>query len=120
MKYKELAKLFTENFKEYKPLLQEHIEFNGEILNHVFFGEFNDDFIELIEKEKEVTKIKQLFNFLEQMATRGDEDVKDLLRVTILAGLGDSRELLQSAYKYMGAETRKASDEIEKFWGRLH
>jgi len=37
MNYNDLAKHFTENFKEYKPLLQEHTEFNGEVLNHVFF-----------------------------------------------------------------------------------
>ena len=52
------------------------------------------------------------------MATQGDDDVKELLSVTILARFGDSKKLLQTAYKYMGAETRKASDEIEKFWGR--
>ncbi|RJS59185.1 hypothetical protein [Bacillus sp. PK3_68] len=118
MNYNDLTKHFTENFKEYKPLLQEHIDFNGEVLNHVFFGECNDYFIELIGKEKDIAKIKDLFNFFERMATQGDNDVKDLLSVTILARLGDSKKLLQTAYKYMGAETRKASDEIEKFWGR--
>ncbi|MDQ6596397.1 hypothetical protein E2K98_29800 [Bacillus salipaludis] len=118
MKYKDLAKHFTENFEEYKTILQEHIEFNDEILNHVFFGECNDYFIELIGKEKEIQKIKELFAFFEQMATQGDDDVKELLSVAILARLGDSKKLLQAAYKYMGDETRKASDEIEKYWGR--
>lgn len=63
MNYNDLTKHFTENFKEYKPLLQEHIDFNGEVLNHVFFGECNDYFIELIGKEKDIAKIKGLFNF---------------------------------------------------------
>lgn len=116
MIYKDLAKHFTENFEEYKPVLQKHIDFNGEVLNHVFFGECNDYFVELIGKKKE--QIKELFDFFERMATEGDDEVKDLLSVTILARLGDSKKLLQTAYKYMGAETRKASDEIEKFWGR--
>ncbi|NYE08425.1 hypothetical protein F4694_005269 [Bacillus niacini] len=118
MIFKDLAKHFTENFEEYKPVLQEHIDFNGEVLNHVFFGECNDYFVELIGKEKDLHKIKELFDFLERMATQGDDDVKELLSVTILARFGDSKKLLQTAYKYMGAETRKASDEIEKFWGR--
>ncbi|TYS68134.1 hypothetical protein FZC76_10325 [Sutcliffiella horikoshii] len=118
MDLRDLAKHFTENFKEYKPLLQVHKDLNGEILNHVFFGDCNDYFVELIGKEKDIVKIQELFNFLELMATQGDDDVKELLSVTILARLGDSKKLLQTAYKYMGDETRKASDEIEKFFGR--
>jgi hypothetical protein len=118
MIFKDLAKHFTESFEEYMPVLQEHLDFNGEVLNHVFFGECNDYFVELIDKEKDLPKIKALFTFLERMATQGDDDVKELLSVTILARFGDSKDLLQTAYKYMGAETRKSSDEIEKFWGR--
>ncbi|MCM3729080.1 hypothetical protein M3226_26025 [Neobacillus cucumis] len=118
MNFNDLAKHFTENLKEYKPLLQEHMDLNDEVLNHVFFGECNDYFVELIGIEQDIAKIKELFNFLELMATEGDDDVKELLSVTILARLGDSKKLLQTAYKYMGTETRKASDEIEKFWGR--
>lgn len=118
MNFNDLAKHFTENFKEYKPLLQEHMDFNDEVLNHVFFGECNEYFVELIGKEKDIQKIKALFDFFERMATQGDDDVKELLSVTILARLGDSKKLLQTAYKYMGTETRNASDEIEMFWGR--
>jgi hypothetical protein len=119
MKYKDLAIQFTNKFEEYKPFLQEHIEFNSEILNHVFFGECNDYFIELIEKEKDIPKIKELFDFLELMAISEDDDVKELLSVTILERFGDSNKLLKIAFKYMGSETKKASNEIERFWGRI-
>ncbi|MDF2066516.1 hypothetical protein [Bacillus sp. Cr_A10] len=118
MKYKDLAIHFTDEFEEYKRDLQEHIEFYEEILNHVFFGECNNYFIELIGKEKDIPRIKELFDFLELMATSGDDEVKELLSVTILARLGDSKEILKTSYKYMGSETRKASNEIEMFWGR--
>ncbi|MBD7944817.1 hypothetical protein H9650_11890 [Psychrobacillus sp. Sa2BUA9] len=118
MEYKDLAIHFTDEFEEYKRYLQEHIEFNGEILNHVFFGECSNYFNELIGKEKDIPKIKELFDYLELMATSGDDEVKELLSVTILAQLGDSKKLLKKAYKYMGSETRKASNEIERYWGR--
>nr|WP_106779132.1 hypothetical protein [Lysinibacillus timonensis] len=118
MNYNDLAKHFTETFTEFKPLLQQHLAYNGEVLNHVFFGECNEYFIDLISKEKDINKIKSLFEFFERMAIKGDNDVKELLSVTILARLGDSKKLLQIAYKYMGAETMKASDQVEKFWGR--
>jgi hypothetical protein len=40
------------------------------------------------------------------------------LCVTILERLGDDRNVLNIARKYMGKETRKLSDETEKGWGR--
>ncbi|WP_050181301.1 DUF7674 family protein [Domibacillus robiginosus] len=118
MDEKNLAKIFIEHFEEYKPILQEHIVFNDEILNHIFFGECNEYFIKLIEEDKEIPKIERLFDFFEQMAIQGDDYVKELLSATILGRLGDSKQALEKAHKYMGFETKKASDEIEKFWGR--
>lgn len=118
MEYKNLAAHFTGEFEEYKRYLQEHIEFNGEILNHVFFGECSNYFIELIGKERDIPKLKELFNYLELMATSVDDEVKELLSVTILAQIGDSKEILKKSYKYMSSETMKASNEIERFWGR--
>jgi hypothetical protein len=52
------------------------------------------------------------------MAVDGNNEVKNVLTVSILEVLGDDRKVLNTSYKYMGKETRKASDEIEKFWGR--
>lgn len=112
-----LAVQFANEFTEFKPLLEEHIEYNGELLPHVFFGECNEYFIQLLEKEK-TDKLEKLFNFFERMATKGDDYVKELLIVTILERLGDDKKILNTTYKYMGKETRKVSDEIEKFWGR--
>ena len=48
----------------------------------------------VISKEKDINKIKSLFKFFERMATKGDDDVKELLGVTILPRLGDSKKLL--------------------------
>ncbi|TFB12912.1 hypothetical protein E3U55_16915 [Filobacillus milosensis] len=110
------AELFVNEFPGFKPLLEKHIQFNDELLPHVFFGECNDYFIKYLETEK-TKELEKLFDFFERMAT-GDEYVKELLTVTILERLGDNEEILNTAYKYMGKETRKASDEIEKFWGR--
>ena len=71
MIFKDLAKHFTENFEEYKPMLQEHIDFNSEVLNHVFFGECNDYFVELIRKEKDLHKIKNYLSFLNGWQLKG-------------------------------------------------
>jgi hypothetical protein len=52
------------------------------------------------------------------MSLEGDQNVKDLLLVTILARPGHEPDLLKHAkHNYMGDLTKKASVEIEKFWG---
>jgi len=118
MDYKNLAYLFVNQFEEYRIVLHEHIEFNGEILNHVFFGECNEHFIKLIDEDQNVALIQELFDFFELMAIDGDTDVRDLLSVTILARLGDSKKILNSANKYMRFHTKEASNEYEKALGR--
>lgn len=62
--------------------------------------------------------LKRIFIFLESMANNPDEDVRNVLYVTILECLGDDSEVLRKAYKYMGRKTIKMSQEIEAFWGR--
>ncbi|GGI11615.1 DUF7674 family protein [Gottfriedia solisilvae] len=118
MEYKNLAYIFVNQFKEYNIVLQEHIEFNGEILNHVFFGECNEHFIKLINEDQDNFLLQELFDFFELMAIDGDIDIKDLLSVTILARLGDSKKILNIAYKYMRFHTKQASNEYEKALGR--
>ncbi|WP_441422440.1 DUF7674 family protein [Anaerobacillus sp. MEB173] len=80
-------------------------------------GDCNEYIIEYLEKD-ETDKLEKFFNFFEKMAIEGDDYTKELLTVTILERLGDDKEILITAYKYMGKETRKASDEVEKGWGR--
>ncbi|WP_422121654.1 DUF7674 family protein [Peribacillus frigoritolerans] len=86
-----------------------------EILPPVFLGESNDYFINLLEKENEFEKLEKLFSFFERMETEGDDYVSELLSVTILKRIGDDKKILNKTYKYMGKETRKDSNEIEKF-----
>jgi hypothetical protein len=69
-------------------------------------------------EEEDEERLKRLFAFFETMVSNGDEYVAELLSVTILERIGDVKKVLDIAYKYMGKETRAASDEIEKFWGR--
>ncbi len=69
-------------------------------------------------KKEETEKLINIFTIFERMATEGDEYVKELLKLTIHERIGDDKKILETAYKNMGKETRKTSDEIEKFLGR--
>lgn len=110
------AQKFIELFPEYKPLYYEHIEFYEELLGHVFFGEVNEELIKLIANRKE-DKLQRMFDFYERMMQE-DITIQNVITVTILERLGDDPEILKEAYKYMGTKTRKASRDIERYWGR--
>jgi len=110
-------KILIDEFNDLKPVLQEHIEFNEELLPHVYFGECNEFFINYINEDKPQV-LQRLFSVFEIMATQGNDDVVNILCVTILERLGDDRKVLNTARKYMGKETRELSDETEKGWGR--
>jgi len=120
MEYDEIVNEFLDEFPEYIPMYMEHIEINNEVLPHVFFGEtLNEDLPKLIEESKDKEKLDAIFTFLERMATDGDQEVKNLLMVTILERLGDEPTLLRYAvFNYMGEKTKQASIIIERFWGR--
>lgn len=118
MKYDSVVNEFLNAFPEYKSAYNEHIEYNNELLPHVFFGEtINEDLPVLLEKHSDTGKLKNVFNFMERMA-EGDVHVQELLSMTILERLGDNPKLLEVASVYMGDKTKIALVEIEKFWGR--
>ncbi|OQM44370.1 hypothetical protein B6A27_17370 [Anoxybacillus sp. UARK-01] len=112
------TKEFLELCPEYKEAYVKHIEYNEEFLPHVFFGEtLNEDLPELIRK-RAWYKVKKIFDFIELMLKEGDINVQEVITMTVLARLGDEPEIMEKTLKYMGPETRKASEEIEIFWGR--
>lgn len=119
MKYNELSRIFINEFPKFRLNLIEHEAFYEEVLNHVFFGELNDYLIELLRKDIETELLIRLFEFYESMELKGDTLVQEVLSCSVLERLGDEKEILEIAYKYMGKETRIASDNIERTWGRL-
>ncbi len=60
-------------------------------------------------------KIKQVFAFLEDMATSEDQEVKDLLQVTILEYLRSWYLLQRESEKFMQPETRKMFDTVKGY-----
>ncbi|QKS72319.1 hypothetical protein FLK61_37435 [Paenalkalicoccus suaedae] len=110
---------FLKEFPEFEAAYHEHLEDYGELLAHVFYG---DDvcliLVKLLKQNNDKQKLKRLFQLLEVMAVEGNEEVQNVLQVSILEVLGDDKEVLQRANFYMGEHTRIASKEIERFWGR--
>lgn len=112
---------FLNYFPEYKVDVEQHLIDYEELLLHVFIGAtLNEKMIVLLNDEiKYKSDLKKMFQLLEDMASKGNSDIKELLSLTILERLGDDKILLKKSYKYMGEKTKEASCSIESFWGRL-
>lgn len=61
--------------------------------------------------------LKKVFCFFEQMAC-AQEEVRELLMYAILEELGDEKEVLQRAQRFMGENTLELSNRVENFLGR--
>ena len=114
------AQELGERFPEFRETYQEHLEYYKELLGHVFFGgETLLGVLEsLLKTNGEKEKIRRYIDFVEDMYANGDDDVQNIVEVTILECLGDDETVLRNAFTYFSEELMLASQSIEKGWGR--
>ncbi len=99
----------ADRFPELRPLLNEHEEFNEEMLPHLFFGDVRR-FVEERLDEDEAAQLKPLFDFLEEAYGSGDEAVENVIAVSLLEDLWDrpqikpllGSEMSKQYLKYVG------------------
>ncbi len=114
------AQELGKRFPEFHGAYEEHLEYYEELLGHVFFGgETLLGVLEsLLKTNEEKEKIRRYMDFLEDMYANGDDDVQNIVGVTILENLGDDETVLRNAFTYFSEELMLASQSIEKGWGR--
>ena len=66
-------------------------------------------------ERRDNVKIKKVFAFLEDMATSEDQEVKNLLQVTVLEYLRSWYLLQRESEKFMQPETRKMFDAVKSY-----
>ena len=105
---------------EFKGAYQEHLTYYEELLGHVFFGEETllGALERLLPANEDRARIRQYIDFVEDMYANGDDDVQNIVEVTILECLGDDETVLRNAFSYFSEELMRASQSIEKGWGR--
>ncbi len=105
---------------EFEGAYQEHLTYYGELLGHVFFG--GETLLGALERllpaNEDRARIRQYIDFVEDMYANGDDDVQNIVGVTILECLGDDETVLRNAFSYFSEELMRASQSIEKGWGR--
>ena len=113
------ARRLVRRFPEFQKAYQDHLRGYGELVGHVFFGDtLNALLFSLLEAGENPGMIRQYIDFMEDMYANGDNDVQNIVEVTILERLGDEEAVLRSAFTYFSEELMLASQSIEKGWGR--
>lgn len=98
---------------------QKHLHDYGDVLGHVFLGdEINPVLFALLKANADPTAIRAYVDLVESMYRGGDEDVKNIVEVTILERLGDDETVLRSAFSYFSEELMQLSQRVERSWGR--
>ena len=108
-------------FPDLHDKIKETIDWSGEVLNHVIFGQvFNPHikniFINYTNNNMEVEKMK-LATFLEDMATSDDSNVRAVLTDTILEELLDNPKEFAVIEPYLLAKTTSLLPLIKKALG---
>ena len=113
------ARKFIQTFPEYAQEYTEHIEDYGELLGHVFFGAvINSQLSKLLRINEDKTRIQKYTDFIEDMYANGNEAIRNIVGVTILAYLGDDDKILKNAVAYFSEDVLQESKSIEAGYGR--
>ena len=99
---------------------QESIEYNGELLETVIIEDiFMPEIIKLLKENTEVKLLGEIFAFFEDVLNFGDEHLINIFSITTLEVLGNEKEILEVAKKYMGPKTTELQMEADKDLGRI-
>ncbi len=91
-------------FPEYQSLYQSHMDDYGEILLHVFIAEaINEPLIILLKNGSDTTVYCEV---IETMWRSGNEEVRNVVDVTILERLSDDEHIWQQFGKKISSEFR--------------
>lgn len=87
-------------------------------LPHCLFGDFFNPLLTKTLKSSDYSEnilVTKIFDFYEQLAEYGDDDVKNLLQVTLLEYLWDDYTVYTRANELMGKCAKSINKEIEKY-----
>jgi F0F1-type ATP synthase delta subunit len=98
---------------------RESIEFNGEVLETVIIESvFMPVVIELIRQDQNIDLLERIFEYFEEVSNDEDTHLINIFSITVLEILGNEKNILRTAQKYMGPRTTKLQIEADKALGR--
>lgn len=98
---------------------RDSIEEYGVLLETVVIEDiFMPDIIYLISENKDIKLLEDIFNYFEEVSNCEDEHLINIFSITILEILGNDKQILKIAQKYMGPKTKFLQIEADKGLGR--
>ena len=98
----EFAEKFVSLFPDKKSTLDEHYADFNELLGHIYFADaLNEPLIKMLASKTENNHISEYCTFIEDMWLNGDEDVVNIVEVTILERLSDDKTVWDNFGKHI-------------------
>lgn len=115
---------FLKRLLEFFPTAREEyytsIEKYGEVLETVIIEDiFMPRIVRLIKENENMFLLKRIFDLFESVSCCEDRHLKNVFSITVLEILGNDKEILCLAQKYMGVETMKLQLEADRVLGRI-
>ena len=108
----DFLKQMTIYFPTIKKDLDEHIQEFGERLDTIVIEDIiMPEIIELLEKDADTKKLKVIFDYFEDVCINSDDYLNNVFSITALEILGNDKNILEKAKKYMGPITIKLQRE---------
>jgi len=118
MNYSSINDDLVQRFPELEPLFQEQFESwkERDIPPHCFCADALNRYVtELLREDINQQQIEKIFEFYEELASCEDEDVRNLLQVSLLEYLWDKEFVYKNALKNMLPNTRAINSEIASY-----
>lgn len=113
--FEKMLALFPEARDQYEKMKAEY----GEILETVILEDaFFPCILEMLQNEDDVSRIHQVFDFFEEVSHSDDRHLINVFSITILECLGNDKNALRIARKYMGTKTYLLQIEADRGLGR--
>lgn len=106
-------------FPKIRERLAEHIFEYEERLDTIVIEEIvMPEVIDLLKKDSDKKKLKEIFDYFEDVCINSDDYLNNVFSVTALEILGNEKKILETAKKYMGPVTIKLQREADLAIGR--
>lgn len=115
---------FFENMQKFLPSTKkaysESINKYGEVLETVVIEDiFMPPILALLSENKDSQLVESMFEYFEEIVNSGDLHLINVFSITVLEMLGNDKEILETAKKYMGIKTKILQIKADEELGRI-
>ena len=112
------AEFIINRFPKLKEQVEKELKESDKFLPHVIFGNvFNQLTVSLLMQDDYSTDmtVRHIFEMYEYLSSDGDDEIKNLVQVTLLEYLWDEKTTYSRALELIGEHTKELWDEIHSY-----